>query len=70
MFETAPFAAIPTVRPERDQVVGASSGCGRAPPCRRRVSVVIVERREDPGFVAGRSSAPDSASMCRVTPPG
>ena len=56
---------------ERDEPFGHSRGSGRAPPVQPGGEAIgRVERGEHRDVVAVRRNSPESASMCRVTPPG
>ena len=71
MFETAPLAGSPNVRPSETKPSGGSRRCGRAPRCRRRESASSGSNgaRMRASWPSAASSAA-SASMWRVTPPG
>ena len=71
MFETAPLAGMPTVRPSETNPSGDLAVLGRAPRCSLpRELVVRVEGGEDARLVTLVSSCRARASMWRVTPPG
>ena len=71
MFETAPFAGRPTVRPSETKPSGAGWRCGRAPRCGRAESASSGSKgARMRGSWPARASSAASASMWRVTPPG
>src|SRR5271165_1115569 len=71
MFETAPLAGTPTVRPSGTKCSGTRSGWGRAPRCRRRERASSGSNgARMRGSWPAAASSPASASMWRVTPPG
>src|SRR4051812_47373664 len=71
MLDTEPLDLTPTVRPRSTKCSGVSRSIGSAPRCRRaeRASGGSYGASTRTSWPLWRSSS-ESASICRVTPPG
>src|SRR4051794_14552328 len=71
MFEAEPLDLKPTVRPRSTKPSGVSRSTGWAPRCRRAETAAGGSNGDSTrtSWPLRRSSS-DSASTCRVTPPG